>query len=144
MIECPKCLKECEGEAPREKRPYWLHCECECGFQFCYDENTSVYYDMDGKIISRTLTLEALKKMKPGIFARGLATDGPGDINMTNSGKQLRWVAVRGGMHDWTIYCHWSYNSEEWIRRQGDKVCNENHIRKLVQCSDDAFAMYRY
>ena len=144
MIECPKCLKECEGEAPREKRPYWIHCECECGFQFCYDDLRNEYYDMDGNVIDNKLTLEALKKMKPGIFASGIATDLPEDINMTGSGKELRWVAVRGGYHDWTIYCYWSGYPKEWIRGQGDKVCGEIHIKRLVPCDDEAFAMYRY
>ena len=51
-IICPICGEECEGEAPREKRPYQLHCECECGFEFCYDDNRSEYYDMDGNVIA--------------------------------------------------------------------------------------------
>jgi len=48
MINCPKCKEECEGEAPREKRPYWLHCECDCGFEFAYDTYAEIAYDMNG------------------------------------------------------------------------------------------------
>lgn len=48
MIECPKCNQECEGFAPREKRPYFLHCECECGFEFCYDTMAEIYYTLNG------------------------------------------------------------------------------------------------
>jgi hypothetical protein len=46
------------------------------------------------------LTLQALKDMKPGIFTSGTTTDNPDGVNMTNSGQALRWVAVRGGIHD--------------------------------------------
>ena len=62
---------------------------------------------------------------------------------MTNSNKRLRWIAVRGGMHDWAIYCHLAFHDVEWIRSQGDKVYMKHHIRHLVKCDDEAFAMYR-
>lgn len=51
-IKCPKCGQECEGEAPREKRPYFTAHECECGLEFCYDDTRSEYYDMKGDIIN--------------------------------------------------------------------------------------------
>ena len=50
-INCPKCNQECEGEAIREKRPWYLNCECECGLDFAYDGYSSRYYDMDGNEI---------------------------------------------------------------------------------------------
>ena len=90
------------------------------------------------------LTLDALKKMKPGRFVSGLAIDSPRDINMTGSGKVLRWVAVRGEYHDWAIYTHWESKTEVQIMQYGDKVGNESNIRKLVPCTDEAFKMYRY
>ena len=90
------------------------------------------------------LTIEMLKKMEPGMFAKGESMDSPLGINMTNSGKMLKWVAVRGGIWDWTIYCHWSEdNSYEWICASGDKVFSESIIRRLVPCTDDAYKMYR-
>lgn len=90
------------------------------------------------------LTLEMLKKMDPGIFAKGEMVDSPLGINITNSGKMLRWVAVRGGMYDWTIYCHWAFNSFEFVKQQGDKVFTKETIRRLIPCTDEAFQMYRY
>jgi hypothetical protein len=45
-MNCPKCGSECEGEAP--KKPWFLHCECECGFEFCYDSYRDEYYDING------------------------------------------------------------------------------------------------
>ena len=90
------------------------------------------------------LTIEMLKEMKQGLFVRGEAVDSPLGINMTNSGKMLKWVAVRGGIHDWTIYCHWSEgNSYDWVCASGDKIFSEDIIRRLVLCSDEAYKMYR-
>jgi len=91
------------------------------------------------------LTLEKLKEMKPGtIFAKGTVSDNSVGINMTGSGNLLRWLAVRGVIHDWAIYCHWASRSFDWIRQSGDKVTSESNIRKLVPCNDEAFKMYRY
>ena len=90
------------------------------------------------------LTLKQLKKMQPGIFASGTVSDNPTGINITNSGKLLRWVAVRGQIHDWAIYCYWADASEEYVKDHGDKVYSEKNIKKLVPCSDKAFEMYRY
>ena len=91
------------------------------------------------------LTVEQLKDMQENeIFATGIVLDNPDGVNMTNSGKTLRWVAVRGnGFPDWSIYCHWAEKSIDFIAAQGDKVCRPEHIKKLVPCDEEAFAMYR-
>jgi hypothetical protein len=91
------------------------------------------------------LTVDKLKAMQPStIFATGEILDNPQGLNMTNSNKRLRWVAVRGGIHDWAIYCHWAEHDQEWIKSQGDKVYNKHNIKRLVECDDEAFKMYRY
>ena len=91
------------------------------------------------------ITLEELKEMEPNtIFADGLAVDSPIGINMTNSGQNLRWIAIRGGIWDWAIYCHTADKSLEWIKKSGDKVHNENTVKKLVPCDKEAFEMYRH
>lgn len=83
--------------------------------------------------------------MEPhSIFASGYANDAPGGINMLNSGRRLRWVAVRGGIHDWAIYCGLATNTDGYIRDVGDKIHNEMTIRSLVPCTDEAFKMYRH
>lgn len=53
MIKCPKCGEECEGEALREKRPYFLSCECECGLEFAYDTYREEYYSLNGDLIKK-------------------------------------------------------------------------------------------
>lgn len=91
------------------------------------------------------LTLEELKKMNPStIFATGTMIDNKDGLFMVGTNKLLRWVAVRGGIYDWTIYCHFAEHNVEWIRNYGDKVTMERHIKKLVPCEDSAFKMYRY
>ena len=91
------------------------------------------------------LTLEKLKEMKPDtIFAKGEIVDSPDGINMTNSGKMLKWIVIRGGIHDWAIYCHLAEKDYEWIKDYGDKVHSKENIKKLVSCDDEAFKMYRY
>ena len=90
------------------------------------------------------ITLKDLKEMEPHyIFAAGSTTDNADGINMANTGRALHWIAVRGGIYDWTIYC--SFNPDlDYIKKSGDKVHNEKHIRKLVKCDDEAFGMYRH
>lgn len=91
------------------------------------------------------LTLQMLKDMTPHtIFATGVAHDEAHALNMTGSGKALRWIAVRGGIHDWAIYCHFQEYSPDWIQDHGDKVHSDVHIKMLVPCDDEAFAMYRH
>ena len=90
------------------------------------------------------LTLQALKDMKPQtLIGTGLTIDNPTGVNMTNSDKHLRWVAVRGGIHDWAIYVHFATNDIDFVLRQGDKVHGKENIRRLVPCDDEALAMYR-
>ena len=79
------------------------------------------------------------------IFATGLADDVEGGLFMANTHRELRWVAVRGhGPLDWAIYCHFSTRNIDWIRKHGDKVGQEAHIKMLVPCDNEAFASYRY
>ena len=91
------------------------------------------------------LTVKMLKDMPPKtMFASGTVEDSPEGVNLTNSGCELKWVAIRGGIWDWTIYIHFDEHTAEWIMRHGDKVYNPHNIRKLVPCDDEAFEMYRF
>ena len=90
------------------------------------------------------LTIEKLKEVEPrSVFARGEIVDSPDGINMTNSGMMLKWVAVRGGIHDWTIYCDFASKGYDWIQSQGDKVGDPTNIKRLVPCDEEALKMYR-
>jgi len=90
---------------------------------------------------------EEFIKIRPGdIFAKGEMVNSPDGLHMTDSdpGALLRWVAVKGYGDDWAIYCYWNTHSVKWIRRYGDKVTNEVHIKRCVPCDDEMFKKYRY
>jgi len=77
------------------------------------------------------------------IFATGTIEDSPKGINMSNSKRMLRWVAVRGGIDDWAIYIHLAEHTISYVRNYGDKVCGNGNIRKLVPCDNEALKKYR-
>lgn len=87
----------------------------------------------------RELTLEDLKNTKPGMFASGHTAD-----MRLSSLLELKWVAVRGDVHDWSIY----YGPSDWtydrIMSEGDKIFTEAVIRELVPCTEEAYEMYRF
>ena len=94
-----------------------------------------------------TLTKEQFDLIPRGeVFATGLLPNSPEGLFMTNSnqGKELRWVAKKGWGYDWSIYCHWSENSAEWIEQSGNKVTSEIHIKRCVPCDDEIFKIYRF
>ena len=95
------------------------------------------------------LTIERLKEMEPDkVFARGFVLDHETVCNITgrNTGKMLKWVAVRGGIHDWAIYCEDPENPMQRfgeVARLGNKIHSDDIIRELQPCTDEAFKMYR-
>jgi hypothetical protein len=94
------------------------------------------------------LTLQQLKEMKPGtIFAKGFFIDSPEAVNVANTGKLCKFVAVRGDIHDWTIYTdnpHDPRSDMNDVAEYGDKLHNLNYVKKLVKCDDEALKMYRH
>ena len=96
--------------------------------------------------MKKELTIEDLKAMNPGeIFAEGTVENSPDGVFMTNSniGKELCWVAKRGGYWDWAIYIHWADKGRDFVITNGDKVMTDAFIKRLVPCNDEAFNMYR-
>lgn len=91
------------------------------------------------------LTVEKLKAIAPGtMFATGKAFDNEDGVFMANTGKMLKWIAVKGhGYDDWCIYAHLAEHDEAYIRSQGDKVCDPANIRRCVPCDSEAMALYR-
>jgi hypothetical protein len=90
------------------------------------------------------LTRDQLRSLPPGIFAQGVTVDGPEGVNFTGSGAELRWVAVRGEVPDWAIYCAWADWPWEQVAAAGDKIHDDADIRRLVPCDDEALAAYRH
>ena len=96
--------------------------------------------------MSNLLTLEQLKGMKPfEIFAHGIISNDIMGVWMSpnKTGESLSWVAVRGFVEDWAIYCHYSEHPIEWIAKYGNKLWFKDDVLKLVPCDDSAFKVYR-
>ena len=85
------------------------------------------------------LTFAQLKQMDPfTIFATGTGTY-PEVENVP-----IRWVAVRGGIHDWCIYYLEEDEITDNIKSHGHKIFTKEVIKRLVPCTEEAFKMYRY
>lgn len=85
------------------------------------------------------LTLQQLKDMEPHtVFAQGV------NLNLVLHSSPIRWVAVRGGIHDWAIYYHTEHSSYDFVRRNGDKVHTKEAITTLVPCDEEAYQQYRH
>ena len=81
-----------------------------------------------------------LDDMPPGtIFSTGAGT-----IPQLHREIPVRWLAVRGGIHDWAIYYDREERSISAIRDYGNKVTSSSTIKELVPCDDEAFKLYRY
>ena len=82
--------------------------------------------------------------MKAGIFAQGRTS--AEDYWNADALMVVDWVAVRGGIHDWAIY--YQLVDKGWdegqIRNNGEKMHNEELIKKCVPCDEEAFKMYRH
>jgi hypothetical protein len=78
------------------------------------------------------------------IFATGVLPNSPEGLFMTAGGGELRWIAKKGQIEDWAIYCHWATWTESEIASNGDKVTNKHHIEICVPCTDEVFKLYRY
>ena len=111
------------------------------------------------------ITLQNLKDIEPHtIFASGIGLiehpwfNDAKNIDENNE-TPVKWVAIRGGMHDWAIYHSMDANickaryfddsehlnaSDEQIARGGAKLRNTDKIKEFVLCTDEAFEMYRY
>jgi len=88
----------------------------------------------------KKLTIKKLKEMEEGqIFAKG-----QNFIPELWKGGTSNWVAVRGGARDWALYYGRVYHDYADIKRCGDKAFTETIIRKLVPCTNEAWAMYRF
>ena len=86
------------------------------------------------------LTVPQLKDMAPDtVFKSGI-----GYYPKMFADSEIKWVATRGGIHDWAIYFHMWDKTDAYVQKMGDKLRDENMIKQLVKCDDESFDMYRY
>jgi len=99
------------------------------------------------------LTKEGLRKASPNsIMFLGEVVDGPGGINMWDTGKKLLWVVVKGAVVDWAVYVYYKYPnypdsssipSYEKVRDFGNKVHGRHFIEKVLDFDDEVWELYR-
>ena len=88
-------------------------------------------------------TRDKLDKLDSGtIFASGIDFDGESGINLWNTGKLLRWVAVRGGVDDWAVYADKVSKSAENVKECGCKLSKREALN-LVLGSPEFYDRYR-
>jgi len=97
------------------------------------------------EIIAKTrefekLTIDELREMEEGQVIK----QGRGFFPEIWRNGDLKWIAVRGGIADWAIYCDLVYYDYDYIRRLGDKMMDEKTIRKLIPCTDEVWETYRF
>ena len=92
----------------------------------------------------KNITTETIINAQRGdIIATGIVANAPEGLFMTNSGGNLRYVAVVGGANDWCVYCHWSHHDVQFIKSQGDKVISRNNLSNILNFDDAVWGMYR-
>lgn len=91
------------------------------------------------------ITLADFKKIPYGeIFRSGVVIDDPTRINIFQSGQRIKWIAMKGGGNDWTIYADFEGNSDKIICQLGRKVTNKDVVRKLIECDQEVMDRYRF
>ena len=78
------------------------------------------------------------------VLATGVVMDSVDGLNMTGSGRNLRWVLQIGTANDWAIYCHWASLTPGWVALHGDKIVTTSNIRNIIDCDDDVMSHYRH
>jgi len=91
----------------------------------------------------KTITDEMFKKAEHNtIFATGYAEDTAEELNLWQEGLLYRWVAVKGTVDDWAVYCDYTCRTDEFIKHLGNKV-PEASVRNIIRVSDELFERYR-
>lgn len=91
------------------------------------------------------LTKETIEQALPNsIIYKGETTDDENGLNMTGSGKVLKFVVCRGGIADWCIYTHFSDRTFEQIAHLGDKPHSREQIANIVEFDNEVWTMYRH
>lgn len=104
-----------------------------------------IVYNCNSFFETNELTIDQFSLINRGsIFAYGNCINDCNGVNISNSGKMLRWVAVKGYGDDWTIYIHFNIHDNIWVSLHGDKVTSSNNIKLLVPCTNEVFKKYRY
>lgn len=82
-----------------------------------------------------------------------------GTLEKDGRSTKIKWIAIRGGYHDWAIYHSMDGNfiiarffddpshletEKQKIADHGAKLHKDEKIKEFVKCDDEAFEMYRH
>ncbi len=91
------------------------------------------------------LTKKEFDELPDGaIFRTGEIIDSPEGINMSGSGKMLRFIAKKRYTDDWCVYVHWATNDWSFIQSNGDKVHDKENIRRAVPHEEVLMSQYAF
>lgn len=96
--------------------------------------------------MSKIFTINEFNAISKGeVFATGIVIDAHSGCDMTSSGEELKFIAVKGYVEDWAVYVMWNrpQNDDTLIRHMGDKVKTPRNIKACVPCDDEMLARYR-
>lgn len=65
-------------------------------------------------------------------------------VSRSRMNEELVWIAVTGYAGDWAIYCGFRKDGIDNILRSGHKITIVENIKKLLPCTDQAIALYRF
>ena len=78
------------------------------------------------------------------IISKGFTTDSDDGIHIDGTKQKLKWIAKKGAVNDWSIYCHSAKLPDIEILKNGFKVRHPDEIQKLLPCTKDVLTRYRY
>lgn len=78
------------------------------------------------------------------IICSGTAIDNQNGLFMTNTNKELTWIAKKGQADDWAVYTHFSSKTIDFIISNGDKVHSRRNLQKILHFTEDVYSKYRH
>lgn len=75
---------------------------------------------------------------------KSFTTNEPNLLNKEKHGRSVKFVCVKGGGNDWTMYSGPGFWPSEMVAKQGDKVYDEATIRFVSDCDNEMFKLYRF
>ena len=92
------------------------------------------------------ITKEVFESFKEWeIFAKWVVENSPYQVFLTRDvWKLLKWVAVKWYANDWTMYFWWDIDNSYFdVSQHWDKSLDDYNIKRLCNCDDYVFKLYR-
>lgn len=93
------------------------------------------------------MTTQEFTDIAPGsVFMSGQIENNRQGLFMTDcdENRMLVWAAKKGYNEDWVIYTYWADHGLAYCLTNGDKVQNEDNIKKLIPGCEEILNRYRH